>query len=54
MDDESVFTPQDVAREIDLGAIGIISIKTPRTGYTLLMKIIHLAETRKMGSGLVI
>jgi len=42
--DESVFTPQDVAREIDLGAIGIISIKTPRTGYTLSMKIIHLAE----------
>jgi len=44
MGDESVFTPQDVAREIDLGAIGIISIKTPRTGYTLSMKIIHLAE----------
>ena len=44
MGDESVFTPQDVAREIDLGAIGVISIKTPRTGYTLSMKIIHLAE----------
>ena len=44
MGDESVFTPQDVAREIDLGAIGIISIKTPRTGYTLSMKIVHLAE----------
>jgi len=44
MGDESVFTPQDVAREIDLGAIGIISIKTPRTGYTLSLKIVHLAE----------
>jgi len=45
MGDESVFTPQDVAREIDLGAIGVISIKTPRTGYTLSLKIVHLAET---------
>ena len=44
MGDESVFTPQEVGREIDLGAIGIISIKTPRTGYTLSTKIIHLAE----------
>ena len=44
MGDESVFTPQEVAREIDLGVIGVISIKTPRTGYTLSMKIIHLAE----------
>jgi len=44
MGDESVFTPQEVAQEIDLGAIGIISIKTPRTGYTLSKKIIHLAE----------
>ena len=43
--DESVFTPQDVIREIDLGVVGIISIKTPRTGYTLSAKIIHLAET---------
>jgi L-alanine-DL-glutamate epimerase-like enolase superfamily enzyme len=45
MGDESVFTPQDVAREIDLGAIGIISIKTPRTGYTLSLKIANMAET---------
>jgi L-Ala-D/L-Glu epimerase len=48
MGDESVFTPQDVAREIDLGAIGIISLKTPRTGYTLSMKIIHLAQTAEI------
>jgi L-alanine-DL-glutamate epimerase-like enolase superfamily enzyme len=45
MGDESVFTPQEVAREIELGAIGIISIKTPRTGYTLSLKIINMAET---------
>jgi L-alanine-DL-glutamate epimerase-like enolase superfamily enzyme len=48
MGDESVFTPEAVAREIDLGAIGMISIKTPRTGYTLSMKIIHLAETAEI------
>jgi L-alanine-DL-glutamate epimerase-like enolase superfamily enzyme len=42
--DESVFSPQDVAREIELGAIGMISIKTPRTGYTNSLKIAHLAE----------
>lgn len=43
MGDECV-TTQEVAREIDLGAIGIISIKTTRTGYTLSQKIVHLAE----------
>jgi len=45
MGDESVFTPHDVAREIELGAIGMISIKAPRTGYTYSLKISHLAET---------
>jgi L-alanine-DL-glutamate epimerase-like enolase superfamily enzyme len=44
MGDECVFTPQDVAKEIELGAIGIISIKTPRTGYTLSLKIVNMAE----------
>jgi L-alanine-DL-glutamate epimerase-like enolase superfamily enzyme len=42
--DESVFTPEQVAREIDLGVIGIIGIKAPRTGYTQSLKIVHLAE----------
>jgi L-Ala-D/L-Glu epimerase len=42
--DESVFTPHDVRNEIDLGAISIVSIKTPRTGYYLSRKILHLAE----------
>jgi len=44
MGDECVFTPQEVAKEIELGAIGIISIKTPRTGYTLSLKIVNMAE----------
>jgi L-Ala-D/L-Glu epimerase len=44
MGDECVFTPQAVAKEIELGAIGIISIKAPRTGYTLSLKIVHMAE----------
>ena len=45
MGDECVFTPQEAAKEIELGAIGIISIKTPRTGYTLSLKIVNMAET---------
>ncbi len=46
--DESVFTPEQVAREIDLGVVGIIGIKTPRTGYTQSLKIVHLAETANL------
>jgi L-alanine-DL-glutamate epimerase-like enolase superfamily enzyme len=42
--DESVFTVRDVMREIDLGIIGAISLKVPRTGYYLSRKIITLAE----------
>jgi L-alanine-DL-glutamate epimerase-like enolase superfamily enzyme len=49
MGDESVFTPYDVAREIDLGAIGMISIKTPRTGYYQSRKIIQMAEMAGIG-----
>lgn len=44
MGDEGVTTPGDVNRAIDLGAIGIVSIKTTRTGYTLSQKIATLAE----------
>lgn len=47
--DESVFTPHDVAREIDLGVIGAISIKTPRTGYYQSRKIIQMAELAGIG-----
>jgi L-alanine-DL-glutamate epimerase-like enolase superfamily enzyme len=49
MGDESVVTPHDVAREIDLGAIGVVSIKTPRTGYHQSRKIIQLAESAGIG-----
>lgn len=42
--DESVTTPSEVKREIDLGVISVISVKTPRTGYYQSRKIIHLAE----------
>ncbi len=49
MGDESVFTPHDVDREIDLGVIGVISIKTPRTGYYQSRKIIQMAEMAGIG-----
>ena len=42
--DESVFTPQDVQREIEMGVIRMISIKTPRTGFYKSKKIIQMAE----------
>jgi len=44
MGDESCFTPIDVMREIELGSLRIVSIKTARTGFTLSKKIIHLCE----------
>ncbi len=42
--DESCFTPQDVVREIELGAIGMVLIKVARTGFYKSRKIIHLCE----------
>jgi len=44
MGDESCFTPIDVMREIELGALRIVLIKTARTGFTLTRKIMHLCE----------
>lgn len=44
MGDESCFTPGDVLREIELGVLRIVLIKTARTGFTLSRKIIHLCE----------
>ncbi len=44
MGDESCITPIDVMREIELGDLRIVSIKTARTGFTLSKKIIHLCE----------
>lgn len=43
--DLCVPSPVEVAREIDLGAISVINVKTPRTGYFLSQKVIHLAES---------
>lgn len=42
--DEGVMTVQDVARELRLGAVGRISVKTPRTGILNSQKIIRAAE----------
>jgi L-Ala-D/L-Glu epimerase len=44
MGDESCFTPADVAREIELDSLRVVSIKTARTGFTLSRKIVHLCE----------
>jgi L-alanine-DL-glutamate epimerase-like enolase superfamily enzyme len=44
MGDESCFTPADVAREIEVDCLRIISIKTARTGFLPSKKIIHLCE----------
>lgn len=44
MGDESVFTVHDVVREIDLGVLGVIMIKTPRTGYYQSRKIVQMAQ----------
>jgi hypothetical protein len=35
MGDESCVTPADVAQEIELNMILVVSIKTARTGFTL-------------------
>jgi L-alanine-DL-glutamate epimerase-like enolase superfamily enzyme len=42
--DESVVSPMDIKREIDTGALGMINIKTARSGFYQSRKIIHLAE----------
>jgi L-alanine-DL-glutamate epimerase-like enolase superfamily enzyme len=42
--DESVFTPKDVEREIELGALSIIGIKTARTGFRSSAQIADLAQ----------
>jgi len=42
--DEGVMTVQDVVRELKLGAVGRISVKTPRTGILNSQKIIRMAE----------
>jgi L-alanine-DL-glutamate epimerase-like enolase superfamily enzyme len=42
--DESCFAPQDVVRELELGAIGMVLIKVARSGFFKSRKIVHLCE----------
>jgi len=42
--DECATTPAEVKREIDLGILRMINLKTPRSGYYASRKIVHLAE----------
>jgi L-alanine-DL-glutamate epimerase-like enolase superfamily enzyme len=42
--DDSCFTIEDVVREIDIGAVGMVSIKTPRTGFHESSRIATVAE----------
>ena len=42
--DDSVFTLLDARRELQDGAIGVVGIKTSRTGIYDSMRILHLAE----------
>ncbi|MDR3348427.1 MAG: mandelate racemase/muconate lactonizing enzyme family protein [Acidaminococcales bacterium] len=44
MGDESLFSLSDAAREIALGALDIVMVKIPRTGYTIGKKFVALAE----------
>lgn len=43
--DESCFTPEDVLREVESGAIGMVLIKVARTGFYKTRKIAHLCHT---------
>ena len=42
--DESLFTLSDVVKELQLGALDIIMVKVPRTGFTIGKKYVALAE----------
>lgn len=42
--DESALTPEDVYRQIKLGAVGRVGIKVTRTGFTGSGRIAHMAE----------
>lgn len=42
--DECVRTPAEMGREVELGILRMINIKTPRSGYSATRRIIHIAE----------
>ena len=46
--DESAFTPEEVYRQIKLGAVGRVGIKVARTGFTGSGKIAHMAEAANL------
>jgi len=46
--DESCFTPRDVLRELELGAVGMVLIKVARTGFYQTRKIIHMCQEKNI------
>lgn len=46
--DDSLFSLADVRREVDAGAVGVMGLKTPRTGIWESSKIVHVAEAYGM------
>jgi L-Ala-D/L-Glu epimerase / N-acetyl-D-glutamate racemase len=46
--DESCFTPQDVRRELESGAVGMVLIKVARTGFYRTRKIVHLCQEARV------
>jgi L-alanine-DL-glutamate epimerase-like enolase superfamily enzyme len=46
--DDSLFSLADARREVDAGAVGVMGLKTPRTGIWESSKIVHVAEAYGM------
>jgi len=46
--DESCFTPQDVRRELESGAVGMVLVKVARTGFYRTRKIVHLCQEARI------
>jgi len=44
MGDESCFTSEDVAQELELGALRVVLVKVARTGFFKTRKIIYLCQ----------
>lgn len=50
MGDESCTTPAEVRRQLGLGCLGVVSIKTARTGFAASRKIAHLCESQSIAN----
>lgn len=48
--DESAISLAHVARALEEGAVGMVSIKTARTGFTESRRILHLCQARRVGA----